>query len=169
MVGGVVSRHKKAGAPVVYHVAEATDRGGDDRRAARLRLEGDETERLRPRRDEHDVRGRVEVDEAGLGLRREQDQPILHAERGGQPEQPIDLAAVTHSRRATHDREHEAPLRVSRDGLGQRANSDVGPLVRLETAHVKGEAHVGEVQTRPGLRLVARTEQDAGILIAVED
>src|SRR6266545_2870636 len=160
MVAGVVPLHQEARHAVGDDVAEPADGGCDGRGPAGLRLQGHQAEGLGARRDQHGFGGGVEVGQPALRLRGEEHDPLAHPESGGQLHEPAHLDTVAGSARPSYHGEHHvdgAPW-VASHRLGQGADRDVRPLVRLEPAHEQQQANPRQVQ--PGLGLVLRPGEE---------
>ncbi len=122
--------HEKARVPVVDNRSKPTDVGGHDGRAARGRLERDQTERLGTRWHEADVSGLVVDGEARVPLGWHELHTPTEPELVHELMEPAHLGfAVVPARAAHHEQRH---VRVE---LGEAAHREIGPLERLDTPH----------------------------------
>ncbi len=135
---------------------QASDRGRDHRRAARLGFHGHQPERLRVRRHHDHGRGTVPVGQLALGARRLQPDQAGDTEVMSQLDQAVRVGPPGPAR-ATNEREGQRPgqRRVVPDQLRGGPQHQIGCLERLHPAR---EHHHGPVggQAEPAPRLSGR-------------
>ena len=128
--------HQHAADPVAHRDRQPANGGGHHGGAARLRLDGDEPERLRMARHRDQVGGAVHVDQLLAGLRRQERDPVGDAQFVGEADQTVGTGQTAARRAARDDDAHVGQL-------GGRAQQDVGRLERLDAADERDDPLVG--------------------------
>ena len=160
VVARIVTGHEESRAAVVDRGGQPAHRGGDHGGAARLRLDGDQTERLVVARHHGHVGRSVPAAQLSLrGGRREADE-IGDPEIGGQLLQTFGVLQARAARTADdgHD-EGTTQRRVGRHHLGRGPQEHVGGLQRLDPADEQQDEGIGgETKLVPGSGAVDRGE-----------
>src|SRR5215217_158145 len=142
---GLVAGQQDPGGAVAHGVEQAADPGRDHRGAAGLGLQGDQAERLRPRRHQEQVGRPVDGGQAVVGAGSEEPDPVGDPVGGGQPGQPGRLAVAVARGPADHQQLDVQVGALSAEG-GQGDDGHVGRLERLEAAHEGEHVAVGDAE-----------------------
>ncbi len=164
----VVAVDEQAATAVPHCRRQATDRGRDDRRTGRLRLDGDQAERLVVGGHGDEGGSGVPAGELVLGHRRHEPHHVVDAElvgEVGERGRPLEATAG----RSADDRDHESAAQLGPEPqqLRGRVKEYVGGLERLDPAGEQEHQRVSrDAARRAGGGLVLRPEDghvDAGV------
>src|SRR5690606_12165283 len=141
--GRIVPADEDASVSVTHGHRQPADRGGQHGRAGRLRLYGDQAERLAVGRHDQHRRGPEPVRELFLSDRRTEPHDVGDAQAGGQLLQPLRLCEATAAGAADHGHaDPGAQLGTLAEEHGDRAEQHVGGLQGLYAAREERDQRV---------------------------